>query len=108
MNAPWGQKAFSAYLGEGKDKAQQTRLWENYDATVLVSQTRKHLPLLIDQGLEDEFLAEQLGLTAFEAATTKAGYEVQIYRHSNYDHSYYFIATFIEAHLRFHGQYLKT
>lgn len=98
--APWGIKAFSAYLGEDQ------QAWAAYDATALISQANPKRPLLIDQGLADEFLASQLGLPALKAAAEAAHYPAQIHERPDYDHSYYFIATFIESHLRFHAQYL--
>ncbi|WP_407666104.1 S-formylglutathione hydrolase [Microbulbifer bruguierae] len=97
---PWGEKAFAAYLGE--DRAS----WEEYDATVLLSRATEQLPMLISQGEEDQFLEQQLKPNALEAAAEAAGYPVKIEHHAGYDHSYYFIASFIEQHLRFHADYL--
>jgi len=101
VNAPWGIKAFSAYLGEDPQS------WAEYDATALVGKASAKRPLLIDQGTEDEFLTEQLQLSAFEAAAQTANYPAEIHHRKGYDHSYYFIATFIESHLRFHASFLK-
>ena len=100
MACPWGEKAFAAYLGA--DRSQ----WEEHDATVLLSRATERLPMLISQGENDQFLEEQLKPHALAAAAEAAGYPVTIEHHAGYDHSYYFIATFIEQHLRFHGDYL--
>ncbi|SDJ94291.1 S-formylglutathione hydrolase [Microbulbifer yueqingensis] len=100
ISCPWGEKAFSAYLGADRSS------WEEYDATVLVSRATEHLPMLISQGEDDEFLERQLKPNALEAAADAAGYPVRIEHHAGYDHSYYFIASFIEQHLRFHADYL--
>ncbi len=100
ISCPWGEKAFSAYLGGDRSS------WEEYDATVLVSRATEHLPMLVSQGEDDEFLETQLKPDALEAAAEAAGYPVRIDHHAGYDHSYYFIASFIEQHLRFHADYL--
>jgi S-formylglutathione hydrolase len=95
---PWGEKAFSNYLGGSREA------WRAYDASALVSTLPAPLkhPILIDQGLADPFLAEQLHPEAFEAACLQAGQALELRRHPGYDHGYYFISTFIEEHLRFH------
>lgn len=96
---PWGQKAFGGYLGQ--DRA----LWAAYDASALMSgMARAPFPggLLIDQGLSDKFLEEQLLPEAFEQACARAGQPLTLRRHPGYDHGYYFISTFVEDHLRFH------
>lgn len=100
MACPWGEKAFSAYLGSDKT------LWEEYDATVLLSRATERLPMLISQGEDDQFLEQQLKPNALEAAAEAAGYPVKVEHHTGYDHSYYFIASFIEQHLRFHADFL--
>lgn len=97
---PWGEKAFAAYLGENR------AAWEEHDATVLLSRATEQLPMLISQGEEDQFLEQQLKPNTLEAAAKAAGYPVKIEYHAGYDHSYFFIATFIEQHLRFHADYL--
>lgn len=97
---PWGQKALTAYLGDNKDE------WAEWDACQLIKEARKPLPMLIDQGLEDEFLATQLQPQHLLAAANQADYPVSLRQHAGYDHSYYFIASFIEEHLRFHAGYL--
>lgn len=96
-SCPWGLKAFSGYLGE------DTTRWDQYDATCLVLAGQGvQIPLLIDQGEDDEFLESQLGLSAFSAACEQMQRSVTIKRRNGYDHGYYFIATFIEEHLRWH------
>ncbi len=100
VSCPWGEKAFSAYLG--KDTAR----WSDYDASVLMRDAREFLPALVDLGEADNFLAEQLKPEALQRAANASGYPLELRRHEGYDHSYYFIASFIEQHLRFHGRYL--
>ncbi|WP_201276975.1 S-formylglutathione hydrolase [Microbulbifer sp. ALW1] len=97
---PWGEKAFAAYLGE--DRA----TWEEHDASVLIGRAVEKLPMLVSQGEEDQFLEQQLKPNALKAAAEAAGYPVKIEYHAGYDHSYFFIASFIEQHLRFHADYL--
>jgi S-formylglutathione hydrolase len=99
---PWGDKAFSGYLGA--DKAS----WNAYDATELVASGPVRFPqgILVDQGLADKFLAEQLNPDAFEAACADAGQPVTLRRHAGYDHGYYFISTFVEEHVRLHRRQL--
>jgi len=103
MRAPWGEKAFGGYLGP--DRA----AWREYDASALMATMRAPFPkgILIDQGLSDKFLAEQLYPEAFEAACAAAGQALQLRRHPGYDHGYYFIATFIDDHIRFHANNLS-
>ena len=99
MRSPWGQKAFSGYLGP--DQA----AWRDYDATELMTRAdRAPFPkgILIDQGLADKFLAEQLYPDAFEEACRAVGQPLELRRHPGYDHGYYCISTFMEDHLRFH------
>jgi S-formylglutathione hydrolase len=100
---PWGQKAFTAYLGEDR------RAWAEWDATELMRQggsSRKRPQILVDQGLEDQFLSSQLCPEAFETACAEAGQPLELRRHSGYDHSYFFIASFMEDHLRHHAAHL--
>jgi S-formylglutathione hydrolase len=97
---PWGEKAFTGYLGADR------RAWDAHDATALVSAGHKAPPLLIDQGMADKFLAEQLHPHLFEAACAQAGQPLTLRRHDGYDHGYWFIASFIEDHLRHHAQTL--
>jgi len=100
MQAPWGVKAFGGYLGP--DRAR----WAAHDATELVKSGARVPPLLVDQGLADKFLAEQLSIDTFEAACHAAGQPLTLRRHAGYDHGYYFIASFVEDHLRFHAEAL--
>ncbi|WP_237067085.1 S-formylglutathione hydrolase [Microbulbifer guangxiensis] len=100
ISCPWGEKAFSAYLGADR------QTWEEYDATVLLSRATERQPILISQGENDEFLEQQLKPNALETAAEAATYPLKVQHHAGYDHSYYFIATFIEQHLRFHADYL--
>ncbi|HPT51271.1 MAG TPA: S-formylglutathione hydrolase [Accumulibacter sp.] len=94
---PWGQKAFSRYLGEERDA------WRDWDACELIAMARERLPVLVDQGEADGFLAEQLHPQALRQACAAAGHPLELRLHSGYDHSYYFIASFIEDHLRHHA-----
>lgn len=97
---PWGHKAFSGYLGD--DRA----AWMHYDATELLLKLRVAPPMLVSQGEADNFLAEQLRPDDLAAAIAETGVDATLERHQGYDHSYYFIASFVEQHLRFHAQYL--
>jgi S-formylglutathione hydrolase len=94
---PWGIKAFTNYLGP--DRA----AWAEWDATALVRKRPYGKPILIDQGLADKFLDVQLKPELFEAACGAAGQKLMLRRHEGYDHGYYFIASFIEDHLRHHA-----
>ena len=98
---PWGIKAFSGYLGDDRST------WAAHDATALIQAGKRLPPLLVDQGLADKFLAEQLNIDVFEAACRAAGQPLTLRRHPGYDHGYYFIASFIEDHLRFHAAALR-
>jgi len=97
MACPWGVKAFSGYLGDDRNT------WAAHDATALICDGARLPPLLVDQGLADKFLAEQLNIDRFEATCREAGQPLTLRRHAGYDHGYYFIASFIEDHLRFHA-----
>lgn len=101
-NVPWGQKAFTAYLGEERQQ------WLQWDACHLLGQVAQIPPLRVDIGLADGFLEEQLKPDALEAAARQAGHALQLHRHPGYDHSYYFIASFIEEQLHFHAGYLHS
>lgn len=90
---PWGHKAFAAYLGEDRST------WAAWDATELVATASERLPLLVDQGLADSFLDEQLRPDALERACEAAGHPLNLRRHEGYDHSYYFISTFAKDHV---------
>lgn len=102
MQSPWGEKAFSQYLGP--DRA----AWREYDASELVKAGAQTSEILIDQGLADQFLAVQLKPELFEAACAKAGQRVILRRHAGYDHGYYFIQTFIAQHLAHHARALAS
>ena len=101
MQCPWGVKAFTNYLGDDRSA------WRAHDATELVKSGARAPALLVDQGLADKFLDEQLHVDRFEAACRAAGQSLTLRRHDGYDHGYYFIASFIEDHLRFHANVLK-
>ena len=101
INCPWGQKAFTAYLGVDKET------WREHDASELMSQVTRFVPARVDQGKGDNFLTEQLKPEALVLAAKSNSYPLELNLHEGYDHSYYFISSFIEAHLRFHQQYLK-
>lgn len=98
MHCPWGEKAFTGYLGEDKTN------WADYDACALLEKYGAgKTEILIDQGLADNFLEEQLKPELFVAACKKAGQKLKMRRHAGYDHSYFFIASFMEDHLRHHA-----
>jgi len=98
---PWGHKAFGAYLGDDKEA------WKAYDTVELVAKAEEKLPLLVDQGTADNFLEEQLRTDLLEKACRAADYPATIRYQEGYDHSYYFIATFIEEHIQHHAKALK-
>ncbi len=100
MASPWGQKAFQNYLGD--DQA----LWQSYDATELVKQQQVPFPILIDQGSADQFLVDQLMPDRFATACRSANQALNLRIQQGYDHSYYFISTFIADHLRYHAELL--
>lgn len=100
-HCPWGVKAFTGYLGE--DRA----LWAAHDATELVKAGARVPPLLIDQGLADKFLAEQLHPALFEAACVNAGQPLLLRKHDGYDHGYYFVASFVADHIAHHASFLN-
>lgn len=97
LNCPWGEKAFSNYLGEDRSR------WREWDACVLIAEAREKLPLLIDQGDRDDFLEGQLKPDALKSAAQAAGHPLTLRLQPGYDHSYYFIASFIGDHLRHHA-----
>lgn len=99
MNVPWGQKAFTGYLGNDRD------LWKPYDTSELIKAAVKKVPALVDQGSKDPFLSEQLKSDVLTSSATEVGYPLTLRIQEGYDHSYYFVATFIEEHLRFHAKY---
>jgi len=97
-NCQWGEKAFDGYLGP--DRAQ----WAEHDACELIRKAGVAYPagILVDQGLADKFLVEQLKPELFEAACAASGQPLTLRRHADYDHSYWFVSSFIADHLRFH------
>lgn len=97
MRCPWGEKALTGYLGDDREQ------WLQYDATHLVANARERLPVLVDQGDADNFLIEQLKTPLLREAAVEADYPMTIRMQPGYDHSYFFIASFIDDHLRFHG-----
>jgi S-formylglutathione hydrolase len=101
-NVPWGKKAFTAYLGEDQSA------WAQWDSCALLhgSQADAATPMLIDQGDNDQFLADQLQPAVFAEIARQKDWPLTLRIQPGYDHSYFFIASFIEDHLRFHAQYL--
>ncbi|KAH9298984.1 hypothetical protein KI387_030666, partial [Taxus chinensis] len=103
IDCPWGQKAFSNYLGNDKSS------WEEYDATYLVKKCNNlSTTILIDQGDEDKFLKEQLLPHKFEEACKRANVPVTLRLQPGYDHSFFFIATFIDDHIQHHSKALHS
>ncbi len=99
---PWGQKAFAGYLGSDESK------WSEHDTVALLGAGKRHPhSLLVDQGLADKFLERELRPELLEQACQKAGQPLTLRRHEGYDHSYYFIATFVDDHLRHHADALR-
>jgi len=101
MQCPWGQKALPRYLGPDRDA------WRAYDATELMGDLTSvsgRPPILVDQGLEDEFLAAQLKPELLEAAARRSGYPLAVRRHEGYGHGYWFVSSMIEDHLRHHAE----
>lgn len=96
-NVPWGEKAFTGYLGPGRER------WLEHDASALLARAPFAGEILVDQGLDDKFLTSQLRPEALEQAAAGSGQALTLRRHQGYDHLYYFIQTFIEDHLRWHA-----
>lgn len=99
--APWGEKAFTAYLGSDR------KTWADYDSVELIPKATKRLPLLVDQGLADEFLSSQLKPELLKSACEKSDHPLTLNLREGYDHSYYFIATFVGDHIKHHATALK-
>lgn len=97
---PWGQKAFAAYLGEDR------QTWREWDSCLLMQEVEQRLPILIDQGDSDQFLADQLRPERLEAVAREQNVPLELRIQPGYDHSYFFIASFVEDHLRFHAKHL--
>ena len=101
MDSPWGIKAFRGYLGDDQQQ------WKQYDSCELMANSQQFVPALVDQGSNDNFLNEQLKPQDLVKVAKDKGYPLELRMQPGYDHSYYFIATFIEDHLRFHAKYLS-
>lgn len=97
---PWGEKAFSAYLGDDREA------WQAYDAVRLIEGGAASAPLLVEQGQADPFLDEQLKPHLLSEACAKAGIDLDLRMRADYDHSYYFIATFMADHMDYHAGHL--
>ncbi|MGY0799964.1 S-formylglutathione hydrolase [Lysobacter sp. A286] len=98
---PWGEKAFTRYLGDDREQ------WKQWDASALIAGVDERLPLLIDQGDADDFLQAQLKPELLRAACEAAGHPLTLRLQPGYDHSYYFIASFIGEHIAYHAKALK-
>ena len=101
MNCPWGEKALNGYLGPGRAE------WRAYDACALIEDGARLPEILVDQGTEDEYLSRELKPELLEAACAEASIPLALNRRQGYDHSFFFIATFIEDHLRWHAERLR-
>ena len=104
LHSPWGQKALGYYLGDDRST------WQAHDACEVARRSgsvTKYDRILVDQGADDPFLAEQLKPELLEAACKESGLPLELHIHKGYDHGYYFISTFIEEHLRFHAERLR-
>lgn len=100
--APWGEKAFIHYLGD--DRAQ----WSAWDSCALLEKSPTPIAMLVDMGQEDGFLQEQLKPNLLSSAAKSGGHALSLRMHVGYDHSYYFIASFIEDHIDFHAKALES
>lgn len=100
MNCPWGEKALTGYIGP--DRAG----WREYDACALIEDGARVADILVDQGLADGFLEGQLKPELLETACDESGIRLTMRRQEGYDHSYYFIASFMEDHMRWHAERL--
>ncbi len=98
---PWGEKVFSQYLGDDREQ------WLQWDSCALIASAQEKLPLLVDQGDADEFLAGQLKPQLLQAACDAAGHPLTLRMQRGYDHSYYFIASFVGEHIAHHARALK-
>ncbi|MEC7398819.1 MAG: S-formylglutathione hydrolase, partial [Pseudomonadota bacterium] len=101
IRVPWGEKALGRYLGDDRDS------WRPYDAVALIEDGARHDHILVDQGTADNFLEDQLKTGALAMACAKAGMEPTIRMQEGYDHSYYFISTFLGEHVAWHGERLR-
>jgi S-formylglutathione hydrolase len=100
LNCPWGEKALGNYIGHEREA------WKQYDTVALVKAAQRQLPILVDQGGADDFLQEQLNTPLLLQASAEADYPMTVRMQAGYDHSYFFIASFIGEHIAFHRQCL--
>lgn len=98
---PWGIKAFKNFLGENKE------LWLEYDASEIIKIAKPDRKILVDQGTSDKFLEMQLKTNLLETAAKESGYPIEIRMHEGFDHSFYFISTFVKDHIDFHMKNLS-
>ena len=101
MNCPWGQKALTGYLGDDRSA------WREYDACALIEDGARITELLVDQGMADNFLEEQLKTHLLDEACRKADIAATIRMREGYDHSYFFVSSFIDDHVAWHAERLK-
>lgn len=101
LNCPWGEKALSNYIGADRES------WLDYDSCALIAKAQEKLPILIDQGDADDFLSAQLKPELIKLACDKAEYPLTLRMQSGYDHSYFFIASFIGDHIKHHAKFLN-
>lgn len=101
IDSPWCDRVFKPFLGDDESA------WEQYDATVLVGKAEEKQAIFIDQGEADEYLTERLKPAALQKACEQANYPLTLRTHHGYGHSYYFVASFIEDHLRYHHKALS-
>ncbi len=101
LNCPWGEKALTGYLGDDRDA------WRKYDACALIEDGARIDNLLVDQGRADDYLDDELKTWLLEDAVREAGMEATIRLHEGYDHSYFFVSTFIAEHVAWHAEKLK-
>jgi len=101
INCPWGEKALDGYIGEDRSR------WREYDACALIEDGARVTSILVDQGTDDNFLEEQLKPGLLESACSTAGIDLTLRMQPGFDHSYYFIASFMEDHLRWHSDQLR-
>ena len=100
LNCPWGEKALGNYLGADRSA------WEAHDSCALIARAEEKLPMLVDQGDADDFLLEQLKPELLELAAARANYPLDLRMQRGYDHSYFFIASFIGDHIAFHASHM--
>ncbi len=102
MQCPWGEKALGNYLGSNREN------WKAYDSCELIAHGAHQLPMLVDQGETDNFLEQQLKTQLLEEVCERTAYKATIRRQAGYDHSYFFIASFVGSHIAFHANALKS